>query len=54
MQMTCRDRTGSPLQADLLGAAALGSKNCLCIAGDHQMFSAAGKLKGTSRSKERL
>jgi methylenetetrahydrofolate reductase (NADPH) len=39
------------MQADLLGAAALGIKNCLCIAGDHQMFSAAGKLKGHPGAK---
>lgn len=46
MQMTCRDRNRIAMQADLLGAAALGLKNCLCIAGDHQKFGAAGKLKG--------
>jgi len=51
MQMTCRDRNRIAIQADLLGAAALGIKNCLCIAGDHQMFSAAGKLKGHPGAK---
>ncbi len=51
MQMTCRDRNRIAMQADLLGAAALGLKNCLCIAGDHQMFSAAGKLKGHPGAK---
>jgi len=51
MQMTCRDRNRIAMQADLLGAAALGIKNCLCIAGDHQMFSAAGKLKGHPGAK---
>lgn len=39
------------MQADLLGAAALGIKNCLCIAGDHQKFSAAGRLKGHPGAK---
>src|SRR5512136_2300102 len=51
MQMTCRDRNRIAIQADLLGAAALGLKNCLCIAGDHQKFSSAGKLKGHPGAK---
>jgi methylenetetrahydrofolate reductase (NADPH) len=51
MQMTCRDRNRIAMQADLLGAAALGIKNCLCIAGDHQSFSAAGRLKGHAGAK---
>ena len=34
MQMSCRDRNRIALQADLLGAAALGVKNVLCITGD--------------------
>jgi len=51
MQMTCRDRNRIAMQADLLGAAALGIKNCLCIAGDHQSFSAAGRLKGHPGAK---
>ncbi|MGC2061890.1 MAG: methylenetetrahydrofolate reductase [Thermodesulfovibrionales bacterium] len=51
MQMTCRDRNRIAIQADLLGAAALGIKNCLCIAGDHQKFSAAGRLKGHPGAK---
>lgn len=51
MQMTCRDRNRIAMQADLLGAAALGVKNCLCIAGDHQKFGAAGKLKGHPGAK---
>ena len=50
-QMTCRDRNRIAMQADLLGAAALGLKNCLCIAGDHQKFGAAGKLKGHPGAK---
>lgn len=51
MQMTCRDRNRIAMQADLLGAAALGIRNCLCLAGDHQKFSAAGKLKGHPGAK---
>ena len=51
MQMTCRDRNRIAMQADLLGAAALGFKNCLCLAGDHQKFSAAGRLKGHPGAK---
>ena len=46
MQMTVRDRNRIAIQSDILGAAALGIKNCLCIAGDHQSFGAAGKLHG--------
>jgi len=51
MQMTCRDRNRIAMQADLLGASAMGLKNCLCIAGDHQNFSAAGRLKGHPGAK---
>ena len=46
MQMTTRDRNRIAIQADILGAAAFGIKNCLCIAGDHQSFGCAGKLSG--------
>jgi len=38
MQMTCRDRNRLAQQADLLGAYALGIRNCLCLSGDHQKF----------------
>lgn len=38
MQMTCRDRNRIALQSDLLGAAALGVRNVLCLTGDHQSF----------------
>ena len=38
LQMTCRDRNRIALQSDLLGAAALGVKNVLCLSGDHQKF----------------
>lgn len=51
MQMTTRDRNRIAIQADILGAAAFGIKNCLCIAGDHQKFGAAGKLKGHPHAK---
>jgi 5,10-methylenetetrahydrofolate reductase len=51
MQMTCRDRNRLAIQSDILGAAALGIKNCLCIAGDHQSFGAVGRLKGHPGAK---
>jgi len=38
IQMTCRDRNRLAIQADLLGASALGIKNLLCLTGDHQKF----------------
>lgn len=38
IQMTCRDRNRLAIQADLLGAFALGMKNLLCLTGDHQSF----------------
>jgi 5,10-methylenetetrahydrofolate reductase len=38
MQMTCRDRNRIAIQSDLLGAAAHGLKNLLCLSGDHQSF----------------
>ena len=36
IQMTCRDRNRLAMQADLLGAYALGLRNLLCLSGDHQ------------------
>lgn len=36
LQMVVRDRNRIALQSDLLGAAALGIRNVLCLAGDHQ------------------
>ncbi len=51
MQMTCRDRNRLAIQSDILGAAGLGIRNCLCIAGDHQSFGAAGRLKGHPGAK---
>ena len=38
MQMVCRDRNRIALQSDILGAAALGIRNILCLSGDHQTF----------------
>jgi len=38
MQITCRDRNRLAIQADILGASALGIKNILCVSGDHQIF----------------
>ena len=38
IQMTCRDRNRLAMQADLLGAHALGMRNLLCLTGDHQIF----------------
>ena len=38
VQMTCRDRNRLAIQADLLGAQALGVRNLLCLTGDHQSF----------------
>jgi methylenetetrahydrofolate reductase (NADPH) len=38
IQMTCRDRNRIAIQSDLLGAAAHGLRNLLCLSGDHQSF----------------
>jgi methylenetetrahydrofolate reductase (NADPH) len=38
LQMVCRDRNRIALQSDILGAAALGINNMLCLSGDHQKF----------------
>ena len=38
MQMVCRDRNRIAIQSDILGAAALGINNLLCLSGDHQSF----------------
>jgi len=38
MQMVCRDRNRIAIQSDILGGAALGVKNMLCLSGDHQKF----------------
>jgi methylenetetrahydrofolate reductase (NADPH) len=46
VQMTCRDRNRIGIQSDLLGAAALGAKNLLCLTGDHQKFGNHPGAKG--------
>ena len=46
MQMTCRDRNRIGLQSDVLGAAALGIRNILCLTGDHQSFGNHPQAKG--------
>ncbi|MEW6616346.1 MAG: methylenetetrahydrofolate reductase [Thermodesulfobacteriota bacterium] len=38
MQMVTRDRNRIAIQSDILGAAALGISNILCLTGDHQKF----------------
>lgn len=38
LQMVCRDRNRIALQSDILGAAAVGINNILCLSGDHQSF----------------
>ncbi len=37
LHVTCRDRNRLALQSDLLGAAALGVRNILCLTGDHMV-----------------
>jgi 5,10-methylenetetrahydrofolate reductase len=46
VQMTCRDRNRLAIQSDLLGAAALGVNNVLCLTGDHQKFGDNPEAKG--------
>jgi methylenetetrahydrofolate reductase (NADPH) len=38
MQMVVRDRNRLAIQADVLGAVAMGIGNILCLSGDHQRF----------------
>jgi methylenetetrahydrofolate reductase (NADPH) len=38
LQMVTRDRNRIAIQSDILGAAALGINNMLCLSGDHQKF----------------
>ncbi len=38
MQIVTRDRNRLAIQSDILGAAALGIGNVLCLSGDHQKF----------------
>jgi len=46
VQMTCRDRNRIALQMDILGIAALGMNNVLCLTGDHQKFGNHPDAKG--------
>ena len=46
IQMTCRDRNRIAIQSDLLGAAALGIENVLCLTGDYQKFGNQPEAKG--------
>jgi 5,10-methylenetetrahydrofolate reductase len=46
LQMVVRDRNRLALQSDLLGAAALGIRNVLCLSGDHQKFGNHPAAKG--------
>jgi len=46
IQVTCRDRNRIAIQSDLLGAAALGIENVLCLTGDHQRFGNHPESKG--------
>jgi len=46
VQMTCRDRNRIALQMDILGIAALGINNMLCLTGDHQKFGNHPAAKG--------
>ncbi len=45
-QMVCRDRNRLAMQADILGAYALGIRNMLCLSGDHQKFGDHPTAKG--------
>jgi len=46
VQMTCRDRNRIALQMDVLGVAALGIHNILCLTGDHISFGNHPQAKG--------
>jgi methylenetetrahydrofolate reductase (NADPH) len=46
MQMTCRDRNRLAQQADILGAAAAGVQNILCLTGDYMSFGNHPGAKG--------
>ncbi len=45
LQMVTRDRNRIALQSDILGAAAIGVNNILCLSGDHQVFGDHPKAK---------
>jgi len=46
IQIVVRDRNRICIQSDVLGAAALGIKNILCLSGDHQKFGNEANSKG--------
>jgi 5,10-methylenetetrahydrofolate reductase len=46
LQMVVRDRNRLALQSDILGAAALGIRNVLCLSGDHQRLGNHPTAKG--------
>ena len=45
-QMVCRDLNRLAMQADILGASALGIRNMLALSGDHQQFGDHPQAKG--------
>ena len=45
LQMVTRDRNRIAIQSDILGAAAIGVNNILCLSGDHQVFGDHPKAK---------
>ena len=45
LQMVTRDRNRIAIQSDILGAAAVGVNNILCLSGDHQIFGDHPKAK---------
>ena len=49
LHMTCRDRNRMQLQADLLGAHAMGVRNVLCLTGDHPSLGDHKEAKGRFR-----
>lgn len=46
MQIVVRDRNRLAIQSDVLGAAALGIQNILCLSGDHQAIGNHPEAKG--------
>jgi len=44
-QLVCRDRNRIAMQADILGASAVGIHVMLCLSGDHQVFGGDPKCK---------
>ena len=45
-QLVCRDKNRLAMQADILGVAAVGINNILCLSGDHQKFGDHSSAKG--------